>query len=81
MAQVSANSSSLTITITDPVEMERLFVVLHRSKSTKIAALREAIKTALGEVAADEVITDEVVGDTLAALEAMLNEEPGQPEE
>ena len=72
MAKVTTNSSSLIIEIADPAELERLMVVLTRSKSTKIAALRKAIIEAVSTAAVDEVVTDEVVADMLLKIEEHL---------
>lgn len=72
MAKVTTNHSSLVIEIADPAELERLMVVLTRSKSTKIAALREAIKEAVVTAAVDEVATDKVVNKMLFEIEEHL---------
>lgn len=76
MAQVTASNGTIHIAISDPVELERVLTVLHRSKSTKVAALREQLKACLFNLAADEVITPEVVEGVITGLEQLLAEPP-----
>lgn len=79
MAQVELTTDgAITIKIADPVEMERLIVVLHRTNSTKVIAIREAIMALLTPAeATPEPIKVEPVAVALmiAGLEAMLAEQ------
>ena len=75
MAKVTATPHSITVEISDPVELERLMVVLHRTKSTKVIALREAMIAALNEAHAEELVTDEVVENVITNLEKLLEQE------
>lgn len=76
MAHVEATASSVTLTITDPVELERLMTVLKRSNSTKVAAIRQQLAQAVLDAATSEVVTPEAVDEVVAGLEAMLKEQP-----
>lgn len=77
MAQVTATETSLTITITDPVELERVLTVLQRSNSTKVAAIRHEIANALlSAFITPAHVTDVVDGfNQLLELEATTDEE------
>lgn len=76
MANVTATQTSLTITISDPVELERVLTVLKRSNSTKVAALRQEIANALIAAA----ITPGAVEDVLAGFDKLLEAEAPEAE-
>lgn len=75
MASIDVNAQAITITITDPVELERLMLVLTRTKSTKVQAIRQQLVEAIDAAAVTEVITDEVVDTLHADIVAFLVDE------
>ncbi len=80
MFQVTANESAVTIVITDPVVLERLMVVLARTNSTKVIALRESIKAQLAELVITEQASPAKVESMITDLEAMLASHECKPD-